>query len=60
MQEYAMNARNYVQEAWEERFQIHRQPRSGNRFALGFLLGAAMTGGILLWLGATAAASSLL
>ncbi len=50
-----MKTHNYVQEAWEERFQIRRRPLSGNRFAIGFAMGAVMTGAMFYWFGAATA-----
>lgn len=44
-----MKPYNYVQEVWEERFQIHRtMPQAEERFAFGFMIGAACTSAFLL------------
>lgn len=51
-----MKPYNYVQETWEERFQIHRYRPSADRFAFGFIAGALLTGAVVLY---GAASSSL-
>lgn len=44
-----MKPYNYVQEAWEQRFQIHRTaPWAEERFAFGFMIGVACTSALLL------------
>jgi hypothetical protein len=55
--ERAMKPYNYVEEAWEDRFQI-RKERPASRFATGFAFGVAVTGALLLF-GATSAAIGL-
>jgi hypothetical protein len=47
--EAAMKPYNYVQEAWERRFQIGRKRSAADSFASGFVLGAAMTGALFLY-----------
>lgn len=44
MQQY-----NYVQDVWEQRFQIHRQTPGSSRFVMGFVIGAAITGALVLY-----------
>lgn len=47
--EAAVRPYNYVQEVWEQRFQIHRERSATGRFAFGFVVGAAMTGALFLY-----------
>jgi hypothetical protein len=53
--EDTMKTHNYVQEAWEERFQINDINHSASRFSFGFLLGASITGALFIIGAATAA-----
>lgn len=53
-EEVVMKTYNYVQEAWEDRFDMRSRPTAGHRFAMGFLLGAVATCALLLYSAASA------